>query len=169
MTGAPKSFAPKSFANGRCACGEIAFCLHDAPYVVHCCHCTDCQRETGSAFALNAVIETERVELTGGTPESIMVPSASGRGQEILRCPTCKTAVWSHYGGVGTKAAFIRVGTLDDPAGCPPSVHIFTRSKLPWVVVPQGVPAFEAFYAGRDIPGVYGEAGAERFRTLRAR
>ncbi|MEO0031955.1 MAG: hypothetical protein RIS94_1713 [Pseudomonadota bacterium] len=155
------------FASGRCACGDIAFRLHDAPYVVHCCHCTTCQREIGSAFAVNAVIETDRLELTGGTPESVIVPSESGRGQEIVRCPSCKVAVWSHYGGVGAKAAFVRVGTLDEPERCPPSVHIFTRSALSWVVIPDGAERFEAFYGGRDIPRLYGEAGAGRFRALR--
>lgn len=156
-------------AGGRCACGDVTYRLLDAPYVVHCCHCTSCQRETGTAFALNAVIETDRLELTGGTPESVLTPSESGRGQEVLRCPTCKVALWSHYGGVGTKAAFVRVGTMDDPAKCPPAVHIFTRSQLPWVAIPEGVPTFEAFYGGRDIPRVYGEAGAARFKALRER
>ncbi|MDF8334175.1 GFA family protein [Novosphingobium cyanobacteriorum] len=157
------------FGEGRCACGAVSYRLHDAPYVVHCCHCTDCQRECGSAFALNAVIETDRVEITAGCPEAVILPSASGRGQEVLRCPACRTAVWSHYGGVGSKAAFIRVGTLDRPAACPPSVHIFTRSKLPWVQIPPGAHQFEAFYPGREIPAIYGEAGAARFRALRGR
>jgi hypothetical protein len=160
---------PEPFGEGRCACGDVSYRLLDAPYVVHCCHCADCQRESGSAFALNAVIETDRVELTGGNPESVILPSASGRGQEVLRCPTCRTAVWSHYGGVGTKAAFVRVGTLDRPASCPPSVHIFVRSKLPWVEVPQAALRFEAFYSGRDIPAIYGEKGAARFKALRER
>lgn len=155
------------FATGRCACGEVRFALQDAPYVVHCCHCRECQRQTGTAFALNAVIETDRLRVTGGAPEAVAVPSASGRGQQIVRCPRCKVAVWSHYGGVGTKAAFVRVGTLDDPALCPPSVHIYTRSKAPWLALPPEAEAFEGFYGGRDIPRLYGEAGAARFRALR--
>jgi len=157
------------FAQGRCACGEITFRLRDAPYVVHCCHCTDCQRETGSAFVVNAVIETDCLELTGGRPESVPVASASGQGQEIMRCPSCKVAVWSHYGAVGTKAAFVRTGTLHDPASCQPDVHVFIRSKQPWVVVPEGIEAFATFYSGRDIPRVYGEEGAARFAKLRDR
>lgn len=156
-----------AFAQGRCACGDITYRLLDAPYVVHCCHCTSCQRETGTAFALNAVIETDRLELTGGTPESVTLASESGRGQEVLRCPSCKVALWSHYGGVGSKAAFVRVGALDDPASCLPAAHIFTRSKLPWVSIPEDVPAFEAFYSGRDIPRIYGDEGAARFKALR--
>lgn len=157
------------FASGGCGCGEVRFSVMDEPVVVHCCHCTWCQRETGSAFALNAVFETENVVLTGGTPEVVMTASASGKGQEIVRCATCKVALWSHYGGAGRNAAFVRVGTLDDPALCPPGVHIFTASKQPWVVLPPGAEAFEAFYRGADVPRVYGERGAARWAQVRGR
>jgi len=152
---------------GGCACGEIRYRLNDAPIVVHCCHCRWCQRESGSAFALNAVIEAERVELLGGMPEHVITPSASGRGQEVVRCPRCKVAVWSHYAGVGTRASFIRVGTLDDPDACPPDVHIFTDSKQPWIALSDDVPAFGEFYRGADVPRIYGEQGAARWKVVR--
>src|ERR1700745_240155 len=100
-------------------CRTVRYRLLEAPYVVHCCHCSWCQRESGSAFALNAVIEANRVELLAEPPRRIDTPSASGQGQAIFRCPTCMIAVWSHYAAVGPKANFIRVGTLDDPAICP--------------------------------------------------
>ncbi|MBW8784372.1 MAG: GFA family protein [Novosphingobium sp.] len=154
-------------AEGGCDCRQVRYRLHDAPIVVHCCHCRWCQRETGTAFALNAVIESAKVELLGGAPERIDTPSQSGRGQAILRCPTCKVAVWSHYGGAGEAASFIRVGTLDDPDDCPPEVHIFTESKQPWVVIPEGAERFGQFYSGRDVPRIYGESGAARWRALR--
>jgi hypothetical protein len=153
--------------DGGCACGEIRYRLNDAPIVVHCCHCRWCQRESGSAFALNAVIEAEQVELLVGTPEHVATPSASGRGQEVVRCPTCKVALWSHYGGAGTRASFVRVGTLDDPDACPPDVHIFTDSKQPWVTLPDDVPAFGEFYRGADVPCIYGERGAARWKAVR--
>ncbi|HYC63562.1 MAG TPA: GFA family protein, partial [Reyranellaceae bacterium] len=110
----------------------------------HCCHCTWCQRETGTAFALNAMIEADRVELTAGQPEAVMTPSASGKGQKIWRCPNCKIAVWSNYSGAGDAVRFVRVGTLDEKM--PPDIHIFTSTKQPWVVIPEGAKAVPEFY-----------------------
>ena len=116
------------------------------PMFVNCCHCTWCQRETGSAFAINAMIETDRVKILDGTPEMIVTPSASGKGQKIMRCPKCHVAVWSHYSGAGLKVAFVRVGTLDHPALCPPGAHIFTSTKQPWVTLSGDVPIRKAYY-----------------------
>jgi hypothetical protein len=130
---------------GGCACGAVRYRLVSAPMFVHCCHCLDCQRQTGSAFVLNALIESERVALLSGAPVAVAVPTDSGRPHEIFRCPACQTAVWSDYGRRGV-LRFLRVGTLDDPSALPPDVHIFTRSKLPWVALPADVPAFEAYY-----------------------
>lgn len=133
-------------ADGGCACGFVRYRLQTAPLIVHCCHCTWCQRETGAAFALNAMIETTRVSCLAGTPETVLTPSDSGKGQQIVRCPRCRIAVWSHYAGSGKKAAFVRVGTLDNPNSCPPDIHIFTESKQAWVQIPEGARAFRAFY-----------------------
>lgn len=141
--------------------------LTSDPIVVHCCHCRWCQRESGASFALNAVIEADRVELLGEAPERVDTPSASGNGQPIFRCPNCKVAVWSHYGAVKDKANFIRVGTLDNPDACPPNVHIFTSSKQPWVIVPPDAEAFADFYSGADVMRIYGEEGLARWLTLR--
>jgi hypothetical protein len=157
-----------AFAEGGCDCGKIRFRMLDAPLVVHCCHCRWCQRETGTAFALNAVVEADRVQLLGEAPEPVEMPSASGKGQTILRCPACRVAVWGHYHiGPGPKANFIRVGTLEDPNVCPPDVHIYTDSKQSWIVIPEGVDQFPGFYSGRDIPRIYGEDGAARWKALR--
>jgi len=155
--------------DGGCACGKVRYRLASEPIVVHCCHCSWCQRESGTAFALNAVIEADRVELLAEVPERVATPSASGKGQAIFRCPTCKVAVWSQYAGAGEKADFIRVGTFDDPAACPPDVHIFTDSKQPWVVLPDGAESYPIFYAGKDVPRIYGEDGAARWRALKDR
>lgn len=152
---------------GRCACGEVRYRLGDRPFAVHCCHCRDCQRETGSAFVINGLIETPEVEVAEGRPETILTPSASGKGQPIVRCPTCKVALWSHYAGMGGKAAFVRVGTLENPDACPPQVHIFTRSKQPWFELPMDAQAFEIFYSREDLDTLFGEDGAARWRKLR--
>ena len=147
---------------GGCACGAVRYRLNDAPMVVHCCHCTSCQTETGSAFVINAVIERDRLTLLSGEPEPVMTPSDSGRGQEIFRCPACRVALWSHYSA--RKAAFVRGGTLDAPEMATPDVHIFTRSKLPWVRLPEGAKAYEAFYAN---PGeVWSDDARARWKAL---
>ncbi|KAJ8136837.1 hypothetical protein OY671_009949, partial [Metschnikowia pulcherrima] len=96
-------------------------------------------------------------------------PSQSGRGQEIVRCPACKVASWSHYGGAGDNAAFVRVGTSDNPDSCPPDVHIFTESKQPWVSLPDDAEVFAQFYRGPDVPRLYGDDGAARWGALRGR
>ncbi len=147
---------------GGCACGEIRYRLESAPMFVHCCHCSDCQRQTGTAFATNALIESPRVTLLKGQPEAVGVPTDSGHPHSVYRCPTCRSAVWSYYGGRST-IAFVRVGTLDDPSAVPPDVHIYTRSKVPWVTLPEGVPAFEAYYDARNI---WPAASLERRRAL---
>jgi hypothetical protein len=133
--------------SGACTCRHIRYQLESAPLFVHCCHCRWCQRETGSSFALNAMIESDRVTVLGdAAPEFVTTPSSSGKGQHIARCPRCRGAVWSHYAGAGILVAFVRVGTLDDPDRLPPDIHIFTASKQPWVVIPPGVPAVPEYY-----------------------
>jgi hypothetical protein len=129
---------------GGCACGEVRYRLSSEPLFVHCCHCLNCQRQTGSAFVINILIETDRVELLAGEPQAVSVPRSGGKKQEIWRCPTCQTALYSRY--TTNQVRFVRAGTLDDPASVAPDVHIFTRSKLPWVTLPESVPAFNVYY-----------------------
>ena len=152
----------KHALEGGCACGAVRYRLASAPMFVHCCHCRDCQRQTGSAFVLNALIETDRVALLSGKPEPVSVPTDSGSPHDIYHCPTCRTAVWSDYGRRGV-LRFVRVGTLDDPSALPPDVHIYTRTKLPWIALPAGVPAFEAYY---DSSKLWPAASLERRRAL---
>ncbi len=130
---------------GSCFCGAVKYRLESAPMFVHCCHCKDCQRQTGSAFVLNAIIETDRITLLSGKPEPVTMRTDSGRPHDIYRCPECQTALWSDYGR-RPGLRFVRVGALDDPSALPPDVHIFTRSKLRWVQLPKGAPAFEVYY-----------------------
>jgi hypothetical protein len=137
--------------------------MESPPLFVHCCHCRWCQRETGTAFALNAMIEADRVTLVSGEPEIVDTPSESGKGQKIARCPTCRIALWSNYAGAGPHVFFIRVGTLDAPDHLPPDIHIFTASKQPWVILPPGVPAVAGYY---DRERYWPEASLQRRREL---
>ena len=135
---------------GGCACRAVRYRLLSRPMLVHCCHCRWCQRETGSAFVLNALIEADRVEMLAGAPDAILTPSESGKGQKIARCPACRVALWSNYPGMGDGVRFVRIGTLDEPDTLPPDVHIFTASKQPWVILPPQTPAFAEFYSVKD-------------------
>lgn len=135
---------------GGCTCRDVRYRLQGPPLFVHCCHCRWCQRETGASFALNAMIEADRVSLTSGAVEMVLTPSDSGKGQKIARCPRCRVSVWSHYAGAGETVSFVRVGTLDDPDRLPPDIHIFTASKQPWVVIPPGMAAVEEYYSAAE-------------------
>lgn len=134
---------------GGCACGAVRYRMRTAPMIVHCCHCLDCQRQTGSAFVLNALTEADRVEVTGETAVSSM-PTDSGRTHDVVRCAGCGTALWSEY-GAGPILKFMRVGTLDEPSALAPDVHIYTRSKQPWVRLPDGARVFEAYYDSAQV------------------
>ena len=150
---------------GGCACGHIRYRLTGAPMFVHCCHCRWCQRESGSAFVLNALIEADRVETLADAPVLVMTPSESGEGQKIFRCPKCQVAVWSNYAmAVGEKLRFIRVGTLDEPDRIPPDIHIFTASKQHWLALPEDVPAVPEYYNRKQI---WPRGSLDRFNTLR--
>lgn len=134
---------------GGCGCGDLRYRLTSSPMFVHCCHCLNCQRQTGTAFVLNMLIEASRVEVLGGSPTAVPVPRENGL-HRIFRCPKCQVAVWSEYGG-RSEVLFVRAGTLDDPASVSPDVHIYTRSKLPWVTLPASVPAFEEYYDAKTL------------------
>jgi hypothetical protein len=153
----------KFSAQGGCACGAVRYRMTSRPMFVNCCHCRWCQRETGASFALNAIIEADRVELMSGSPEAVNTPSESGKGQKITRCPSCRVALWSNYAGAGDAIRFIRVGTLDDPDLLPPDAHIFTASKQPWVVLGPDVRSFEVFY---DRDTVWPEESLARRRAV---
>ena len=152
--------------SGGCTCGHVRYAMTSAPLFVHCCHCRWCQRETGSAFVINALIEAYRVSVTAGAPALVDTPSASGKGQRIARCPQCRVAVWSHYAGGGTAVAFVRVGTLDDPDRLAPDIHIYTSTKQPWVQLPPGVPAMREFY---DLAAHWPPESLARRSAMRAR
>ncbi len=149
---------------GGCACGAVRYRMLAQPIFVHCCHCTSCQRESGSAFAVNAMIEADQVELLQGELEQIDTPTESGDPQKFFRCVSCKIAVWGNYAmAVGDRLRFVRVGTLDEPGLVPPDVHIFTRSKPPWLPLPADAPAFEVYY---DRDEVWPAESLKRFYAL---
>ncbi|TMG81604.1 MAG: GFA family protein [Betaproteobacteria bacterium] len=137
---------PSPSFEGACTCGAVRYRMTSKPMFVHCCHCRWCQRETGASFALNALIEADRVILLEGEPEVVNTPSNSGKGQKISRCPKCHIALWSNYAGAGDAVRFVRVGTLKEPDRLPPDIHIFTSSKQPWVVLPPNTPAVAEYY-----------------------
>jgi hypothetical protein len=149
--------------DGGCDCRFVRYRMTSTPLFVNCCHCRWCQRETGASFALNAMIEADRVQLLAGEPEMVLTPSESGKGQKIWRCPKCRIAVWSNYGGGGDRVRFVRVGTLDDPDRFPPGVHIFTASKQPWVVLPEGTPAVPEYY---DYKALWPKESIERRQAM---
>lgn len=148
---------------GGCACGEVRYRLKSDPLFTHCCHCLNCQRQTGSAFVINLLIETDRVELLAGDPEPVPVPRAGGKKQRIWRCPTCQVAVFSQY--TSPRIRFVRGGTLDAPSTVAPDVHIFTRSKLPWLTLPDSVPAFDVYY---DTKKLWPAESLERLEAIMA-
>jgi hypothetical protein len=156
-------------SEGGCSCGKLRYRLKAEPINVNCCHCLDCQRQTGSAFAINILIEAENVEVLGEAPEAVLYETGSGMGQRNFRCPHCKVSVWSIYNAAGDGARFVRAGSLDDPSQVEPGAHIFTATKLPWMQIPQGVPQFPGFYSGKDIVPTFGEEGAARWRKALGR
>jgi hypothetical protein len=146
---------------GGCACGAVRYRLTSDPLFTHCCHCLNCQRQTGSAFVINLLIEADRVELLAGDVRAVAVPRDDGSTQTIFRCPTCQVAVFSQY--TRPELRYVRGGTLDDPRGIKPDVHIFTRSKVGWVTLPDDVPAFEVFY---DMNALWPAASRERLAAV---
>jgi len=146
---------------GGCACGAVRYRLASEPMFVHCCHCLNCQRQTGSAFVINILIEADRVRTLSGAPVAVDVPRDDGSTQRILRCPSCQVAVWSFYSR--PQLCFVRAGTLDAPSSVAPDVHIYVRSKLPWVTLPPSVPAFDVYY---DTKSLWPPAGLARLQAL---
>ena len=150
--------------DGGCACGAVRYRLTDEPLFTHCCHCLNCQRQTGSAFVINVLIEADRVQVLAGAPEPVDVARDGDRTQRIYRCPDCQVAVYSEYGW--PELWFVRGGTLDEPSSVSPDVHIYTRSKLPWVELPESTPRFDVYYDRRTL---WPPRSNERIDALRAR
>jgi hypothetical protein len=138
---------------GGCACGHLRFRLTKMPLVVHCCHCHWCQQQSGSHYAVNAVVESKWLEMDHGTPTMVDAPTPSGAGQLIATCPHCRTTIWTHCYGFGAqdRVSFLRVGTLDSPGRLPEDVHIFTESKVPGLTLPSDKPSFPQYYDKAEV------------------
>ena len=132
--------------DGGCACGGVRYRMTVAPLFVHACHCTRCQRLSGAAFGVNAPIETNRVAVLQGQPVPAPYTSEAGHRHTAVRCQDCGVALWTHHPFFGPKIALVTVGTLDTGRDFQPQIHCFTRFKLPWVALPDGVPAVEDTY-----------------------
>ena len=147
---------------GGCSCRQVRYRMLRPPMYVHCCHCTWCRRESGAAFALNGMVEGSAVALSHGEVEIIDTPTKSGRGQQVSRCPTCRVALWVNFSTAGAAIHVVRMGTLDHGELFPPDVHIFTSTKLPWVVLGDDIPAYAEFYTK---PEMWSQQSMERYDT----
>lgn len=136
---------------GGCACGAVRYELNAAPLIVHACHCRDCQRITGGPFVINMWIEARFVEANAAPLKSFRLHGGSGKLHEVFFCGTCGVFMWSRYGIVPGDCLFVRGGTLDHPEAIKPDVHIFTRTKLPWLELPKDAIAFESIYNLADV------------------
>ncbi|HKA16185.1 MAG TPA: GFA family protein [Myxococcota bacterium] len=147
---------------GGCACGAVRYRLAEEPLIVHACHCRDCQYLTGGAFVINLWIERRFVERSGAEPRFVRLPAGTGQPHDVHFCEVCSTTLWSRYHAPPGDTLFVRAGTLDDPTSVAPDVHIFTRSKLPWLALPEGARAFPAMYT--DFAAVWPAEKLARFR-----
>lgn len=136
---------------GGCACGAVRFELLSSPIFVQACHCSFCQRMTGSAFSVNALLESDRVFRLGQEPEAVPTPSALPAGQIAHRCGTCRVRVWSTHASLGPRVALIHAGCMDEPTAFEPELHCFVSNKMPWVIVPDGVPSFDLSYSAKEL------------------
>ena len=146
---------------GGCGCGAVRYRLTDEPIFVNNCHCRLCQRQTGTGSAVNAFIESGKLEQLSGELSEHELATGSGGTQIIVRCATCGTPVWSHY-RLGRKAAAVRVGTLDDPSAVRPDAAIYVADRPAWAPLPEGVPQFETYYNPAEL------LAPERFARLKA-
>lgn len=151
------------YFDGRCFCGKVRYRMRGRPMFIHCCHCRDCQQQLGSAFAVNGLIESDRIELVDGAPVRVAMRTDSGHPHDIYRCEACQSPLWSDYGG-RTWLRFVRLATLDRARDFTPDVHIYTRSKLPWVVLPDGARAFDEYY---DVRTEWPAESQRRYKAAR--
>jgi hypothetical protein len=144
---------------GGCECGAVRYRMTDDPIFVNCCHCRQCQKITGSAFAINGMIEADRLEILEGENKL-----ASDGGQ--ARCSSCDTFLWGSHRMFGDSIRFVRLGTLDQAEQLTPDAHFYIRSKHSWVTIPDEIPAFETL-PGSDDPPLMSAAAAARLDAAR--
>lgn len=147
---------------GGCGCGAVRYRVEGEPIFVNNCHCRLCQRQTGSTSVVNAFFESDRVTVTQGALIEYTFKGGSGSDHVMRRCAECGTAVFSHYPRAGRLSTGIRVGSFDDPSAFTPTAVVFTESKMPWVALPEGIPAFEQYYEPSEL------LAPDRFARLQA-
>ena len=123
---------------GGCACGAVRYRVRGKPIVSSVCHCKFCQKRLASAFAVLAVFPEESVEVTqGDVAECEYRSDESGRWLLMRFCPKCGTTV-SHTSQIRRGYRVVAVPTLDEQDWFEIDRHIWTRSKMPWVTIPEG-------------------------------
>jgi hypothetical protein len=148
-------------AEGGCFCGAVRYRIKVEPIFVNACHCRDCQKLTGSAFALNGMVEQDKVVVTAGEEEI-------ARREDAVRCGRCGTLLWAEHPFFGSAILFVRMGTLDEAERFGADAHFFLRSKHPWVSVPEDLPRFETL-PGDDDPPLFSPAQQARVDAARPR
>jgi hypothetical protein len=131
-----------STRDGGCFCGAIRYRLVGEPLTLYACHCTDCQRQTGSSFSLSMVVFRTAIELLRGEPRRYEITTADGRLKNGRFCGTCSSRVWVES-VTFPDIALVEPGTLDDTTWIRPVAHIWTRSAQPWISLPEDVLRFE--------------------------
>jgi hypothetical protein len=130
---------------GGCQCGAVRYEIAAEPTTVYTCHCTDCQRQTGAAFALSMVVPRAAIRITVGTPREWQRPgahTAGGTATACLLCGTCGTRLY-HLPSRKPEIAVVKPGTLDDTAWLDAVGHIWTKSAQPWIKIPDDMVLFE--------------------------
>lgn len=142
MADEPDVSKSQAVREGGCYCGRLRYRVTGQPNAVNACHCRDCQRLTGSAFAINAMFKTRAVEELGESWSHRDVVGAE-LGSRSWRCADCGVLLFADHPIFGDSMRFVRIGTLDDGRDLEPDAHYFVRSKHPWVVIPPGVPSYQ--------------------------
>lgn len=126
---------------GGCNCGAVRYRLSGAPMAVAVCHCSNCRRQSGSAFSVNVVVRDDAMHVSGKL--TTWEDPDTESGQPVLRqfCATCGSPIRS-LSATSPKLAIVKAGTADDPGQFVPAIHVWTSSALPWVDIPAGLPQF---------------------------
>jgi hypothetical protein len=159
----PTTRVIEDLIDGGCACGAVRYRLLKPPLFVHCCHCTRCQRESGTAYVAHGMIERANLEWDGEVT-AVRLPTDSKTRHEIVHCAACLTPLWGQHGRQPSVMVYLKVGTFDAPERCPPNAHIFVRSKLAWVAINPDIPQFARYY---NAAKVWPQESLERYATAR--
>lgn len=127
---------------GRCFCGAVQYRINEEPLTVYACHCTDCQKRSGSAFGLSMWVNRAAIEVTQGEAVLQIASGHDDRLRHARLCLQCHTRLWSAPED-RPELAVVRPGTLDDTSWLEPVAHLWTRSAQPWVKIPEGVVRYE--------------------------